>query len=170
HVIGHNSEVFADHPRGASSFQHNAQEFFAFALIRLASFGCFVVTWNEMRRAAAGSFQHLIPIERKKLFVLPRPPRESIDAIKSEHVIDAKKMKNAPDSADALAPPLEIVRAHFVPAIERNTPVLAPFLGERIVFEVRLRRRATEPLEHEFIRARENVDAALDDDEWSIDH
>src|SRR4030095_4610771 len=120
YVIRNKSEVFADHPRGPSFVQNNAQVFFAFTFVRLGVFGGFVVTRNEMWCAAASSCEHLMPIERKKVLVLPRPPREGIDAIKSKHVINAKKMKNAPDSTDALAPPLKIVRAHSVPAIERK--------------------------------------------------
>src|SRR4030095_14961278 len=119
YVIRNKSEVFADHSRGPSFIKDNAQVFFAFAFIRFGVFGGFVGAWNEPWRAAPGLFEHLIPIERKKLFVLPRPPRERIDPIKSKHVINAKEMKNVPDSTDALAPPPKIVRTHFVPAIER---------------------------------------------------
>src|SRR2546428_7080233 len=170
HIIRHNAKVFAYHPPAASFLQDNTQVFFALTFVCFAILGCLVVTRNEMRSAAASLLEHLVMIEWKKLFVHPWPPRESIDAIKSLDVIDPKKMKDAADSTHSVAPPLKIVRAHFVPAIERNTPVLAPFLGERVVFEVRLGRRATEPLEHEFIRARENVDAAIADAEWNIAH
>src|SRR4029453_12439948 len=170
YVIRNKSEVFADHSRGSSFVQHNAQVFFAFAFVRLGVFGGSVVTWNETWCAAAGSFEHLIPIEREKLLVLPRPPREGIDAIKSKHVINAKEMKNAPDSPDAFAPPLKIAPAHSVPAIERNAPVLAPFLRESVVLEVRLGRRSAAPIEHEFIRPRENVSAVITDAEWNIAH
>src|SRR4029450_6327958 len=128
--IRNKPQVFAACSRGAGFVQNNAQVFFAFAFVRLGVFGGFVVTWNETWCAAAGSFEHLIPIERKKLLVLPWPPGERIDAIKSKHVINAKEMKNAPDSPDPLAPPLKIVCAHSVPAIERNAPILAPFLRE----------------------------------------
>src|SRR4029077_7272351 len=170
YVIRNKAEVFADHSRGPSFVQHNAQVFFAFAFVRLGVFGGFVVTWNETWCAAASSFEHLIPIEGKKLLVLPRPPREGIEEIKAKHVIKAKEMKNAPDSPDALAPPLKIPRAHSVPAIEWNAPVLAPFLGESVVLEVRLGRRSAAPIEHEFIRPRENVSAVITDAKWNIAH
>jgi hypothetical protein len=85
-------------------------------------------------------------------------------------VIDSKKMKDAPDSAHSFAPPLKTVRAHGAPAIERNAPVLTPSLRERVVFEVRFGRRATEPVQHELIRARENVGAAITDAEGNIAH
>src|SRR5205823_14079386 len=129
-----------------------------------------VVARYEMRSAAPRLLKHLVPIEREKLFVLPRPPRESVNAIKSQHVIDPKQMKNTLDRADAFAPPLKIVRAHPVPVIKRNTPVLSPFLGELIVLEVRLGRRAASPIEHEFIRPRENVGAVVADAKRSIAH
>src|SRR5262245_65539800 len=79
-------------------------------------------------------------------------------------------MKNPPGSAHPLAPPLKIVRAHDAPAIERNAPILSPFLCKRVVLENWLWRRAAEPVEHEFIRARENVGAVITDSEWNIAH
>src|SRR4029434_6517765 len=82
YVIRNKSEVFADYSGGAGFVQNNTQVFFAFAFVRLGVFGGSVVTWNETWCAAAGSFEHLIPIERKKLLVLPWPPGEGIDAIK----------------------------------------------------------------------------------------
>ena len=123
-----------------------------------------------MRRAAAGSFQHLMLIEREEFLVQSWPPWKGVDAIKSQDMIDPAKVKNALDTADALAPPLKIVRAHSVPAIKRNTPVLTPLLRERVVLEVWFGRRATEPVQHEFIPARENVSAAITDAERNIAH
>src|SRR6516164_11235742 len=110
-----------------------------------------------MRRAAAGSFQHLARIEREKFLVPSWPPRKGIDSIKSLDVIDPEEMKDAPDSAHSFAPPLTIVRPHGAPAIERNAPVLSPSLRERVVLKGRLWRRAAGPIEHEFMRARENI-------------
>src|SRR5213596_3125837 len=125
---------------------------------------------NEMRRAASGSFQHLAFIEGKEFLVQSWPPGERIDAIKSLDVIDPEQMKDPSDSAHPFAPPLKIVGAHGAPAIERNAPVLSPFLRERVVLEVRLGRRATEPIEQEFIRARENVGAVITDAEGNVAH
>src|SRR5260370_25231860 len=85
-------------------------------------------------------------------------------------MIDAKQMKNAPDGTHTLAPPFEIVRAHTVPAIKRNPPVLPPFLGKLVVLEVVFGRRATGPVEREFIRPRENVSAVITDTKWNIAH
>ena len=123
-----------------------------------------------MRRTAAGSFQHLTVIERQEFLVPSWPPWEGIDAIKSLDVIDPKEMKNAPDGADAFPPPLEIIRAHSVPAIERNAPVLPPFLRKGVVFEVRFGRRAAEPVEHEFPRVGKNVGAIITDAKRDIAH
>ena len=104
------------------------------------------------------------------MFVLPWPPREGVDAIKSEHVINAKEMKNSTDSADTLAPPFEIVCAHSVPAIKRNTPVLAPLLRKHVLFEIRLGRRAAAPVEHKFIRPREHVGTVITNAKRNIAH
>src|SRR5262249_54778203 len=125
-----------------------------------------VITGDEMRPVAAGSLQHLVPIEGEKLPVLPRPPRKGIDAIKSLNVIDPEEVKDAPDSAHPFAPPLTIVRAHGAPAIERN----APFLRERVVLKGRLGRRAARPIKQEFMRARENIGAVVTDAERNIAH
>src|SRR5439155_7339208 len=74
------------------------------------------------------------------------------------------------DSADTLAPPLEIVRAHPVPAIQRNAPVLSPFLRELVVLEVRFGRCAAGPIEHEFIPPRQNVGAIITNAKRNITH
>src|ERR1051326_517919 len=79
-------------------------------------------------------------------------------------------MKRPPGSAHPFAPPLKIVRAHCTPAIERNAPVLSPFLRKRVVLENWLRRSATEPVEDEFIRARENVGAVVTDAKRNVAH
>jgi hypothetical protein len=123
-----------------------------------------------MRCAAAGSFEHLMLIEGQEFPISLGPPRERIDAIKSLDVIDPEKMKDSSRAAHPFAPPLKIGRAHCAPAIERNAPVLAPFLRERIILEERLGRRATEPVEHEFIWARENVGAVVTDANGNIAH
>src|SRR5207249_2163261 len=94
----------------------------------------------------------------------------SAGSIKSENMIDPAEVKRALDSADAFPPPLKIVRAHSLPAKKRDPPALAPLLRERIVFEVRLGRRATEPVQHEFVWPRKDVGAAIADSEWNIAH
>src|SRR5262249_7755966 len=79
-------------------------------------------------------------------------------------------MKNPPCSAHPFAPPLKIVRAHDAPAIERNAPVLSPFLCKCVVLENWLGRSATKPLEHEFIPTREDVGAVVTNAEGNIAH
>ena len=123
-----------------------------------------------MRRAAASSFQHLMLIERQEFFVPLGPPGKGIDAIKSLDVIDPEQMKDPSGTAHPFAPPLKIVGAHGAPAIERNAPVLSPFLRECVVLEMRLGRRATEPIEQKFVRARENVGAVITDAERNVAH
>src|SRR5690348_11437189 len=123
-----------------------------------------------MGSATSGLLQHLIAIEREKLVVLSRPPRKRIDAVKPEDVIDSKQVKHAPHCADTFAPPLKIVCPHFVPAIKRDTPVLAPFLRKRVVFKVRFRRCTSGPVEVKFIRPSKDVSAVITDAEWNIAH
>src|SRR5215472_11290652 len=77
-------------------------------------------------------------------------------------------MKNPPGSAHPFAPPLKIVPAHDAPVIKRNAPVLSPFLCKWVVLENWLWRSATEPVEHEFIPARENVGAVITDAKRNI--
>src|SRR4029077_10559507 len=144
--------------------------FFALAFISFAVFRCFVVTRRKLRRTATSPLEHFLSIQREKLFVLPWSPRECVDAIKSKHMIDPKQMKNAPDGTHTLAPPFEIVRAHPIPAIKRNPPVLPPFLGKLVVLEVVFGRRAAGPVEREFIGPRENVGAIITDPKGNIAH
>src|SRR4030095_5503635 len=79
-------------------------------------------------------------------------------------------MKDPPRSTDPFAPPLKIVRAHCAPAIERNAPVLSPFLCKWVVLENWLGRSAAKPIQHEFIGARENVGAVIADAERNVAH
>src|SRR3954468_13530792 len=109
-------------------------------------------------------------IKRQEFFVPLGPPGKGIHAIKSLDVIDPEEMKDSSGSADSLLPPLKIVGAHGAPAVERNAPVLSPFLRERVVLEVRFGRRATEPIEQKFMGARENVGAVITNTEWNVAH
>ena len=123
-----------------------------------------------MRRTPASSFQHLVLIKRQEFFVLLGPPGKGIDAVKSLDVIDPEEMKDPSGSSDPFSPPLKIVGAHGAPAIERNAPVLSPFLRERVILEMRLGRSATEPIEQKFVGARENVGAVITDTERNVAH
>src|SRR5207302_618505 len=108
HITGHDTEVFADYACSAGFMHDNAEIFFAFALVCFAVFGCVVVAGNEMRCAAAGSFQHLLLIERQEFFVSLRSPGKGVNAIKSLDVIDSEKMKDPSSCAHPFAPPLKI--------------------------------------------------------------
>src|SRR6478752_4231866 len=79
-------------------------------------------------------------------------------------------MKDSPSGADPFSPPLKIINTHGAPAIERNTPVLSPFLRECVILEMRLRRRATEPIEQKFAGTREHVSAVITDAERDVAH
>src|SRR4030095_633917 len=105
------------------------------ACIRSAICGRVVSARNKRRCTAAGSFEHLMLVERQEFFVPVGPPRERINAIKSLNVIDPEQMKVPESAAYPFPPPLKIVRAHRAPAVERNAPVLPPFLRERVVLE-----------------------------------
>src|SRR5438034_9445624 len=107
---------------------------------------------------------------RRDCLVPRRSPWNRIEAIKPLYVNDPNTMENASVGTFPLSPPLYIVCAHVIPAIERDTPVLSPFLREWVVLEVRFGRRATEPVQDEFILAGENVGAAITDTEWNIAH
>src|SRR2546423_8477220 len=123
-----------------------------------------------MRRAPSGFCKHVVPIEIEK-FVLSRgPPRKSVDPVKTERMVDSKKMKTIRNRANALPPPIEIALAHFRPAIKRDAPVLSPLLRELVVLEMRFRRRAAEPIERELVRPREDVGTVVADPEWNVAH
>src|SRR5438477_3599081 len=123
-----------------------------------------------MRRAATSSLEHLIPVEWQKFFVVLGSPRERVNPIKTQDVIDPKKMKPAPNAADTLAPPIEVPIAHPIPMKNRNTPILSPFLSELVVFKMGFRRRATAPVERKFIRPGENVGTVIIDTERNVAH
>src|SRR5206468_7575124 len=109
-------------------------------------------------------------VEGQEFPISRRPPGKGINAIKSLDVIDPEQMKDPSGSAHPFTPPLKIVRALGAPAIHRNAPVLSPFLRKRVVLEMWLGRSAAEPVEHEFIRTRENVGAVVTDTEGNVAH
>src|SRR4030081_1492805 len=124
----------------------------------------------KMRRTAASSLEHLVPFQWKKLFVLLWTPRKSVNAIKTEHVIDPKKVEAASNAADALPPPIEIPVTHHVPVKNRDSPVLSPFLGELVVLEMGFRRCPSTPIMRKLIRPGENIGAVKVDAEWDVAH
>src|SRR5438270_13418878 len=124
----------------------------------------------KMRCAAAGSRKHLIPVERKEFSVLLRAPRKGVDAVKTQNVIDAKEVEAAPNTADALSPPIKIPATHHVPVKKRDAPILSPLLGELVVFKMRFRRRASAPIGRKFTGPCENICAAIIDAEWNVAH
>src|SRR5438067_12604733 len=117
--------------------------FFALAPVRLAGFPGRIVARIKLRKGAARPLAHLFPGERQHFGVARRSPRKSVDAIESEHVIDAKDVKDFAHAAHPPPPPIQVSRSHHVPAVKRNAPILSPFLGERVVLEVWLRRSDT---------------------------
>ncbi len=123
-----------------------------------------------MRFAAAGAGAHLVPVQRQELRILLRAPGKGIDAIKPEDVVDPKEVKNFPHAVDALAPPIEAVGPHHVPAIKRDAPVLSPLLGKLIVLEIRLRRRAPRPVERKALRMHKDVGAVIADPKRNVAH
>src|SRR5438874_2483034 len=124
----------------------------------------------EMRRAATSSLEHLIPVKWQKFFVLLGSPRERVNPIKAENVIDPKKVKTAANAADTLPPPIEIPITHPIPMKNRNAPILSPFLGELVVLKMGFRRRAAAPLERKLIRPRENISAVKVNAEGNVAH
>src|SRR6266571_6161428 len=135
-IIGHRSQIFANHAGAAAFLEHDTQIFFAFPPIRFAIRRRRIIARREMRNAAIGSREHLVPIERKKFLVARWSPWEGVNSVKPEDMIDAEKMKGALYTAHPLPPPLEIISAHCLPAIKRNPPVLSPFLGELVILEM----------------------------------
>src|SRR5438132_104708 len=96
--------------------------------------------------------------------------RKCVDAIKAQNVIDAKKMEAASNTADALSPPIEVAVTHYVPVKKWDTPVLSPLLGELVVLEMGLGRRAPAPIERKFVPSRKNIGAVIIDAEWNVAH
>src|SRR5256885_1241510 len=156
-IIRDGAEIFADRARVARFSDDVTQTFFAFASIRFAVLRIGVVARTEVRRAAAGSLQHLIPIERQKCLVPSRAPRERVNPIKTEGVIDSKHVKTVRHATNTLPPPIEIPMSHLFPVVERNSPVLSPLLSKLVVLEMCFRRRTAAPVERELIAFRKNV-------------
>src|SRR5205085_270552 len=67
-------------------------------------------------------------------------------------------------------PPAKLVRAHRLPIVKRDAPVLSPFDRELVVFEIRLGRSATTPIEQKFFWSGENVGAVITHSKWDIAH
>ena len=79
-------------------------------------------------------------------------------------------MEAASNTADALSPPIEVAVTHYVPVKKWDTPVLSPLLGELVVLEMGLWRRAPAPIERKFVPSRKNIGAVIIDAEWNVAH
>ena len=139
-------------------------------LVGRAIFPALVIAREKVRTTAAGPGEHFLPVQGKELIVVRRTPRKRIDAIKTENVIDAEKMENLSHAVDALAPPSKILTPHLRPVVNGDAPVLTPFLGELIVFEIRFRRCATGPVEGEPLGVGKDIGAVIADSKWNISH
>ena len=123
-----------------------------------------------MRGSPTGFFQHLCVGQREKFRVPLWSPRECVDPIKSEHVIDAENVEDSPDAAHSLSPPGEILRPHRRPVINWDPPVLSPLDRELVIFEIRFRWRAPRPIEMEDVPLSENIGAVITDTEGNVAH
>src|SRR5262245_24679437 len=114
-----------------------------------------------MRPSSAGFREHRIPIERQELGVPGWPPREGVDPIKTEHMINTEDVENSFYPAHALAPPCKILRSQRGPVVDRDPPVLTPFYRELVILEIRLGRRAARPIEMKNLTLAENIGAVI---------
>ena len=130
-ITRNNSEVFAGDAGCARFVEHDSQG----TPGRLGSLPrCFPMLQSSRGtncgNRAAGARTHFVPGEREKFTVTSGPPRKRVDPVKAENVIDPKEVKNLSNAANTLAPPIEIAGSHHVPAVERDAPILSPFLGK----------------------------------------
>ena len=123
-----------------------------------------------MRQAPAGAGHGFGFVEGQELGVALRPPREAVDAVEPQHVVDAEDVEDIRQLADAPAPPAEAGPFHVGPAVERDAPVLPPLLHERIVLEDGLRRCAARPVEVELFRLEEHIHAVVAHPDGDIAH
>src|SRR4029434_9729152 len=121
-------------------------------------------------QAAAGFRSGFALREREKLLIAVRRPGERVDAKEAERMINAVEVKHLPNVADAGAPPIEIPSAQFVPAVNRDAPILSPLFGKGIHFENFFRRRAPAPIEVEDGAIGPNVRAVPANAERNVAH
>src|SRR5438128_203461 len=117
------------------------------ATINLCVLRIFIAARSKMRLSPAGSSAHFIPAQRQELLISRWSPRKCINPIETEHVIDTESVERMFHPADTLPPPLKIILPHCAPIVERDTPVLSPFLSELVVFKVRFGRRTAGPIQ-----------------------
>ena len=85
-------------------------------------------------------------------------------------MVNAVEVKDLLDVADPRAPPIVIAPAQFIPAIVRNAPVLAPFLGERVHLENLLGRGAAAPIKVEDVAVGPDIGAEPPHPEGDVAH
>ena len=170
HVFRNGSEVFADERVRAADFDEHFEKLLAERAIRGAMLGRVVLVRAEMREVAAGARLGFFEREREKFRIQRGPPREAVDAVKAEDVINAKEVKNFAHFHHALTPPVEIALPQLRPVVKRYPPVLAPFVGERIGFKNPLRRRSSAPAMIENLVIRPHIGAVVRNAEWDVAH
>ena len=170
HVWGNVAEVLCDQAMGADLLQQRPEEPFPMLAVVFTIFiGC-IVPVDEARQLAVRDFHDLLGRKICKSRVLGGWPREAIDPEESERMIHAEQVKDTHEELEAPSPPGVIVLGHAFPVVERETPVLTPFFGERVSPEGLFRRRPAGMLQVEDVRFPPHVRAVPADADGDISH
>src|SRR2546423_2488418 len=119
-IIGNGAEIFAHHARLLRLLEHHPQICLARAPIHLAVVPRRIIARIKLRRESAGARSHFFVGERQEFLVSSWAPREGVDAVKAEHVIDPEDVKYLAHPPHSPTPPIELSRPHYVPAGNRN--------------------------------------------------
>ena len=170
HVIGNLPQIFADDVPLARLLEHGEEIFLSVAPVLLAVFCGIIGSRLEAGQWAARARSRFVEAQRKEFGVARRMPRKPVDAVKPEHVIDAKEIEKFAHAMHTLPPPAEPIRLVSRPIVQRDAPVLAPFLDKGVMLENPIRRSAAAPAGPEEFRMRPDIGALKRDAKGNVAH
>ena len=170
HVIRHAAQVFPHHADAGGGGQHKAQVQVPVRQIHVAFPHLVVAARLEGGQAASGSFGGLLPCQGQENVVLRGFPREGVNAVKAQDVVDPVHAENFGAVLYPAAPPGEVVLGHHIPFVQGNAPVLAPFGRERVRGIIAFRRSAAAPVRIEQVAFKKDIGTGQGNADGNIPH
>ena len=128
HIVRHPAEILGDDFRAIGGIENRTQPHIAIAAVGGFVFDRVVGSQKPAGQHAVVFFGCIVVAEPDEFVIAFGSPRKGIDAVKSEDVVESEDAENFGEAANAIFPPCKTIRLHVIPTIERDAPVLSPFL------------------------------------------
>ncbi len=170
HVVRNAAQVFPHHADAGSGGKQKAQVQVPVRQVHVAVRSIVIPARLEAGQPSARSLGRLIGGKRQEYPVFRGFPREGVNAVKAQDVVDPVHAENLGAVFYPAAPPGEVVLRHDIPSIQRNAPVLPPF-GREWVFRIAaFRRGSSAPFRVKQVAFKKDVGAGKGNANGDIPH